>query len=69
MNGFEDVDIVGVGTEVLVVLENIQHGKIRPTTGKLALAQTSRLDEVSVPMAGYSWVVLSKTCLICLSRG
>lgn len=68
VNGVEDVRVVGVGTEVLVVLENIQHRLVEPMIGTLTLAQTSRFDAVSVPMAGYSWVVLSKTYLICLSR-
>lgn len=70
VDGVDDVSVVRVGTEVLVVLEkNIQHGLVKARSGTLTLAQTSRFDAVSVPMAGYSSVVLSKTCLICLLRG
>ena len=66
MNGVDDSSVVGVGTEVLIVLKEHLAKRGRQASEILTLAQISRFDAVNVPMAGYSWVVLSKMCLICL---
>ena len=69
VNGIDDISIVGVGSEVFVILKKPEKKRAEQARGILTLAQMSRFDAVSVPTAGYSRVVLSKMCLICLQMG
>ena len=54
MNGVDDVGVVGVGTEMLIVLKEHLAKRGRQASEILTLAQISRFDAVNVPMAGYS---------------